>query len=61
MTAIVQRLQYIIVSNIPFPDIEPLTRDTLWVLRHDELLVHVFLDISLITKHILDRVISLES
>ena len=38
-----------------------LVKDTLWVLRHDELLVHVPVDISLITKHILDHVISLES
>ena len=36
-------------------------KDTLWVLRRDELLVHVSVDISLITKHILDHVISLES
>ena len=36
-------------------------KDTLWVLRRDEPLVHVFADISLITKHILDHVISLES
>ena len=35
-------------------------KDTLWVLRHDEPLVHVSVDISLITKHILDHVISLE-
>ena len=34
---------------------------TLWVFRHDELLVHVSVDISLITKHIFDHVISLES
>ena len=36
-------------------------KDTLWVLRRDELLVHISVDISLITKHILDHVISLES
>ena len=36
-------------------------KDTLWVLRGDQLLVHVSVDISLITKHILDHVISLES
>ena len=36
-------------------------KDTLWVLRRDELLVHVSVDILLITKHILDHVISLES
>ena len=36
-------------------------KDTLWVLRRDELLVHVSVDISLITKHILDHVISLGS
>ena len=36
-------------------------KDTLWVLRLDELLVNVFVDISLITKHILDHDISLES
>ena len=34
---------------------------TLWVLRRDEPLVHVSIDISLITKHILDHDISLES
>ena len=34
---------------------------TLWVFRHDELLVHVSVDISLITKHIFDHVISLGS
>ena len=38
-----------------------LFKDTLWVLRHDEPLVHVSVDISLISKHILDYVISLES
>ena len=36
-------------------------KDTLWVLRLDELLVHVSVDNSLITKHILDHFISLES
>ena len=36
-------------------------KDTLWVLRRDKPLVHVFFDISLITKHILEYVISLES
>ena len=36
-------------------------KDTLWVLRRGEQLVHVSIDISLITKHILDHVISLES
>ena len=36
-------------------------KDTLWVLRRDEPLVHVSVDILLITKHILDHVISLES
>ena len=36
-------------------------KDTLWVLRRDEPLVNVFVDISLITKHILDHDISLES
>ena len=36
-------------------------KDTLWVLRRDEPLVHVSIDISLITKHILDHDISLES
>ena len=36
-------------------------KDTQWVLRHDEPLVHVFVDISLITKHILDHDVSLES
>ena len=36
-------------------------KDTLWVLRRDEPLVHVFVDISLITKHILVHDILLES
>ena len=36
-------------------------KDTLWVLRPDEPLVHVSVDISLISKHILDHDISLES
>ena len=36
-------------------------KDTLWVWRRDELLVHVSIDISLITKHILNHDISLES
>ena len=36
-------------------------KDTLWVLRRDELLVPVSVDISLITKHTLDHFISLES
>ena len=36
-------------------------KDTLWVLRGDERLVHVSIDISLITKHILDHDISLKS
>ena len=36
-------------------------KDTLWVLRRAEPLVHVSIDISLIDKHILDHVISLES
>ena len=35
--------------------------ESLWVLRRDELLVHVSVDIWLITKHILDHVISLQS
>ena len=35
--------------------------DTLWVLGGGEPMVHVSIDISLITKHILDHVISLES
>ena len=39
----------------------PVLKDTLWVLRHDEPLVHVSVDISLITKHILDHDTSLES
>ena len=39
----------------------PILKDTLWVLRCDEPLVHVFVDILLITKHILDHDISLES
>ena len=38
-----------------------LLKDTLWVLRHDEPLVHVSVDISLITKHILDHDTSLKS
>ena len=36
-------------------------KDTLWVLRRDEPLVHVSVDISLITKHILDHDTSLKS
>ena len=36
-------------------------KDTLWVLRHDEPLVHVSVDISLITEHILDHDILLKS
>ena len=36
-------------------------KDTLWVLRRDEPLVHVSVDISLITEHILDHNISLKS
>ena len=36
-------------------------KDTLWVLRRDEPLVHVSVDISLITKYIFDHDISLES
>ena len=36
-------------------------KDTLWVLRCDEPLVHVSIDISLITKHILDHDISLKN
>ena len=36
-------------------------KDTLWVLSRDKSLVHVSIDISLITKDILDHVISLES
>ena len=36
-----------------------LLKDTLWVLRRDEPLVHVLVDISLIIKHILDYDISL--
>ena len=38
-----------------------LIKDTLWVLRCDEPLVHVSVDILLITKHILNHGISLES
>ena len=36
-------------------------QDTLWVLKHDEPLVHQSVDISLITKHSLDHDISLGS
>ena len=36
-------------------------KDTLWVLRRDEPLVHVSVDISLITKHILDHDTSLKA
>ena len=36
-------------------------KDTLWVLRGDEPSVHVSIDISLITKHILDHDILLKS
>ena len=38
-----------------------LLKDTLWVLRRDEPLVHKFVDILLITKHFLDHDVSLES
>ena len=38
-----------------------LFKDTLWVLSRDEPLVHVSVDISLITEHILDHDISLKS
>ena len=44
-----------------FGHVVDLIKDTLWVLRRDEPLVHVSVDILLITKHILDHVISLES
>ena len=40
---------------------ELVIKDTLSVLRHAEALVHVSVDISLITKHILDHGISLKS
>ena len=40
---------------------DALFKDTLWVLSRDEPLVHVSIDITLITKDILDHVISLES
>ena len=40
---------------------ELVIKDTLSVLRHAEPLVHVSVDISLITKHILDHDISLKS
>ena len=36
-------------------------KDTLWVLTRDEPLVHIFVDILLITKHVLDHDVSLES
>ena len=36
-------------------------KDTLWVLSRDEPLVHVSVDISLMTKHILGHDTSLES
>ena len=36
-------------------------KDTLWVLRRDEPLVHIVVDILLITKHVLDPDVSLES
>ena len=38
-----------------------IVKDTLWVLRHDEPLVHVSVDISLITKHILAHDVPLKS
>ena len=38
-----------------------LLKDTLWVLRRDEPLVHLSVDILLITKHILDHDTSLKS
>ena len=34
---------------------------TPWILRRDEPLVHIFVDILLITKHVLDHDVSLES
>ena len=40
---------------------QSLLKDTLWVLRRDEPLVHIFVDILLITKHVLDHYVSLES
>ena len=36
-------------------------KDTLWVLRRDEPLVHLFVDILLIAKHVLVHDVSLES
>ena len=45
------------IKNTPFNVI----KDTLWVLRHDEPMVHVSVDISLITEHILDHDISLKN
>ena len=40
---------------------QSILKDTLWVLSRDESLVHVSIDISLITKDIFNHVISLES
>ena len=38
-----------------------LIKDTLWVLRRDEPLVHIFVDILLNTKYVLDHDVSFES
>ena len=52
----------VFVCRFPYPTGLYLSfKDTLSVLRRDELLVQVSVDILLITKHILDHVISLES
>ena len=41
--------------------IDAVVKDTLWVLRRDEPLVHIFVDILLSSKHVLDHDVSLES
>ena len=51
-----------IVLNFTFEnESTTLLKDTLWVLKRDEPLVHIFVDILLITKHVLDHDVSLES
>ena len=48
-------------SNFKVNHLYSYLKDILWVLRRDESLVHVSVDISLITEHILDHDISLKS
>ena len=49
--------RYVLVTITAYMEV----KDTLWVFRRDESLVHVSVDISLITKDILDHYISLKS